>query len=129
MSDVFSTHGAFSWTELMTNDVAAATDFYSELFGWQIKDTDMGNMTYSVVSIGDQQIGGIMTIPEEAGAPPHWGGYVTVDDVDSVAARAVELGGKLLVPATDIPGVGRFCVVQDPQGATISAITYNFEKS
>jgi len=66
-----------------------------------------------------------MKIPPQAqGAPPHWGAYVTVDDVDATARRAEELGGKVLVPPQDIPGVGRFCVVQDPQGAVISAMTY-----
>jgi predicted enzyme related to lactoylglutathione lyase len=53
-----------------------------------------------------------------------WGVYVTVDDVDATAAKAEELGGKILVPPTDIPNVGRFCVLQDPQGSVISAITY-----
>jgi predicted enzyme related to lactoylglutathione lyase len=53
-----------------------------------------------------------------------WGAYVTVDNVDTTAKAAVQLGGKLLMPPTDIPDVGRFCVIRDPQGAVISAITY-----
>ena len=56
--------------------------------------------------------------------PPNWGAFVTVNDVDSVAANAQQLGGKLLLEPKDIPNVGRFCVIQDRQGAVISAITY-----
>jgi predicted enzyme related to lactoylglutathione lyase len=56
--------------------------------------------------------------------PPNWGAYVTVDDVDATAVLAEKLGGKILVPPTDIPTVGRFSVIQDPQGAVLSAITY-----
>jgi len=64
-------------------------------------------------------------MPQDAqGMPPMWGAYVTVDDVDATARTAEQLGAKLLVPPRDIPGVGRFCVIQDPQGAVISAITY-----
>ena len=66
-----------------------------------------------------------MPIPPQAeGTPPNWGSYVTVDDVDATAGKAEELGAKILVPLTDIPNVGRFFVLQDPQGAVISAITY-----
>jgi len=62
--------------------------------------------------------------PQAEGTPPNWGGYVTVDDVDATARKAEELGAKILVPLTDIPNVGRFFVLQDPQGAVVSAITY-----
>jgi predicted enzyme related to lactoylglutathione lyase len=57
--------------------------------------------------------------------PPHWGVYITVDDVDATAAKAQQLGATTIVPPTDIPNVGRFCTFQDPQGAVISAITYS----
>lgn len=109
----------------MTTDVAAAKAFYGKLFGWETEDMPMPGMTYIVVKNGGREIGGIMAIPqEERGMPPAWGTYVTVDDVDATAKAAVELGAKLLVPPTDIPDVGRFCVIRDPQGATINAITY-----
>jgi len=125
VDDVFKEHGAFSWNELMTTDVASAKTFYSEAFGWQYKDEPMGEMTYTVVTAGEKEIGGIMTIPPEAGEmPPVWGAYVTVDDVDETAKKVEAAGGKIHVPPRDIPGVGRFCVIQDPQGAYISAISY-----
>ena len=82
-------------------------------------------MNYTIVKVGEEGLGGIMSIPPQAeGSPPNWGVYVTVDDVDATAGKAEDLGGKILVPPTDIPTVGRFCVMQDPQGALISAITY-----
>jgi predicted enzyme related to lactoylglutathione lyase len=82
-------------------------------------------MEYTLVKYGGEQMGGIMTIPTGCeGMPPSWGIYVTVADVDATAKLAVEMGGKVLVPPQDISQVGRFCVLQDPQGATIKAITY-----
>lgn len=128
MNDPFKTHGAFSWFELQTSDVEAAKSFYTRLFGWKTEDNPMEGMDYTVIKIGDDGVGGIMKTPAEAaGVPPHWGGFVTVDNVDSVAQKAEELGATILVPLTDIPSVGRFFVFQDPQGAVLSAITYSEE--
>ena len=125
MKDPFKQHGAFSWFELMTTDVEAAKTFYSRLFGWQTEKAPMEDMNYTLVKVGDESLGGIMSMPPQAeGPPPSWGIYVTVDDVDATARKAEELGAKILVPLTDIPDVGRFFVLQDPQGAVISAITY-----
>lgn len=117
-------HGAFSWCELMTTDVQAATQFYTALFGWTTEE--MPGMAYTVVKTGAVGIGGIMAIPSShaTGAPPHWGTSVTVDDVDATARKAEELGATTLMPLTDIPNVGRFYTFQDPQGAVISIITY-----
>jgi hypothetical protein len=125
MKDPFKQQGAFSWFELMTTDVDGAKKFYSNLFGWDTEEMPMADMKYTIVKVGEEGLGGIMSIPPKAeGSPPNWGVYVTVDDVDATAGKVEELGGKILVPPTDIPTVGRFCVLQDPQGAVISAITY-----
>jgi hypothetical protein len=125
MDEQFLKHGAFSWSELLTTDVEAAKAFYTKLFGWSTKDMPMEGMNYTVVGAAGKDVGGIMKIPPHAqGMPPSWGCYVTVDDVDAIAKMAQELGGKVLMGPQDIPGVGRFCVIQDPQGAVISAITY-----
>lgn len=128
MDERFKQAGAFSWCELMTTDVAAAKAFYTQLLGWTIEDMPMQDMTYTVLKVGDEAVGGMMPMPPQAqGAPPHWGTYVTVADVDATAALAEALGGKLIVPPTDIPGVGRFSVLQDPQGAVLSVITYSMQ--
>jgi uncharacterized protein len=125
--DVYKTHGAFSWSELMTTDVEAAKSFYSQLFGWSARDMEMPNGNYTTVQVGEASVGGIMRIPAEAqGMPPSWGVYVTVDNVDETLARAEKLGGTVVMPPMDVPGVGRMAVVRDPQGATLSVITYSF---
>ncbi|MEO8417853.1 MAG: VOC family protein [Methylophilaceae bacterium] len=125
MDEQFKQNGAFSWCELKTTDVDAAKAFYTKLFGWDTEDMSMPGMTYTVVKAGGKGIGGIMSIPQEAqGMPPRWSTYVTVDDVDETARTAEQLGAKLCMPPQDIPDVGRFCVIQDPQGAVICAISY-----
>jgi predicted enzyme related to lactoylglutathione lyase len=125
MDEKLMKHGAFSWFELMTTDVEAAKSFYSQLLGWTTKDMPMGDMNYTVTSVEGEDVGGIMPMPPDAGEmPPSWGIYITVNDVDATVSKAKELGGKILVEPRDIPEVGRFCVIQDPQGAWFSAITY-----
>ena len=119
-------HGAFSWNELMTNDVAGAKAFYAELFGWVMRDEQMPELTYTLLKIGDREVGGMMALPLDVqGAPPAWGTYVTVDDVDHQVTRAEQLGGKVILPPRDIPNVGRFAVISDPQGAILTMITYS----
>ncbi len=119
-------HGAFSWFELMTSDVEAAKSFYSEIFGWQYeKFSSAPGMDYQVIKVNGEEVAGMMKIPEESeGHPPAWGTYITVDNVDETVKQVESLGGKILMPPTDIPEVGRFSVIIDPQGAIISIITY-----
>lgn len=118
-------HGALSWCELMTTDVAAAKQFYGKLFGWEMEDKNLTGTPYTVASSGGVGVGGIMALPSDmAGIPPHWGVYITVDDVDATARQAEELGATVCLPPTDIPTVGRLCVFRDPQGAPITVITY-----
>lgn len=126
-----SKHGAFSWCELLTTDVEGAKKFYTELLGWTTEtvthDCDEGQdaIEYNLVKVDGTEIGGIMAVPAQAqGMPPAWGAYVTVDDVDAAAVKVRDLGGQVIVPLQDIPGVGRFCVIQDPQGAMLTLITY-----
>lgn len=121
----FQQQGAFSWCELMTSDPKAAKAFYGEIFGWDMKDGPIGDIDYTVISAGGEQIGGIMGVP--AGMPempPSWGTYVTVDDVELTAKKAAALGGKVLIEPREIPDVGRFALIQDPQGAILSVIAY-----
>ena len=127
MADRFETNGDFSWCELLTYDVDSAKKFYTELLGWTMDDQSMGEGagSYTILKVDGQPVGGIMKMPPQvpAGTPPHWGAYVTVDDVDAVAARVEQLGGKILVPPSNSPDA-RFCVFQDPQGAILSIISY-----
>jgi len=123
--DVFNTHGAFSWCELMTTEPEAAREFYTQLFGWGSKAMDMPGGTYTTLQVGDASIAGLMKIPADAkGTPPNWACYVTVKDVDATCARVTQLGGKIIVPVMEVSTVGRMAVIQDPQGAVLSVITY-----
>ena len=117
-------HGAFCWNELATTDAAAAKKFYTELFGWQLKEGDAAPGPYTEIVAGGRPAGGIFQMGKEFGeAPPHWTVYVAVDDVDASARKVEELGGKIRMPPMDIPDVGRFCVITDPSGASLSLIT------
>jgi uncharacterized protein len=117
----------FVWYDVMTSDVAAATDFYRSVVGWSAADSG-SERTYLLLSAGPDMVGGIMPIPEEvrpSGARPVWFGYIGVDDVDAYADRVVEAGGKVHRGPRDIPGVGRFAVAADPHGATFILFTPN----
>ena len=121
-------HGEVCWTEIATNNLEACKGFYSELFGWKLKESKAtGEMGMEYIEFGANEScpsGGMYQMGKEYGdAPPHWMSYVSVDDVDAAAAKVWELGGKVCVPPTDIPNVGRFSVVSDPTGATFSMIT------
>ncbi|AFY94340.1 VOC family protein [Chamaesiphon minutus] len=125
MTNLMQQHGAFSWCELMTTNTTTAKEFYSQLFGWEIVDRPVSGMMYSVLNVGELGVGGLMEMPPDmAGIPPHWGVYVTVDDVDASAKLVEDLGGQIKYPPSDIPDVGRFAVIQDPQGAVLSIISY-----
>jgi predicted enzyme related to lactoylglutathione lyase len=124
-AEVYGAHGAVSWTELMTSDPAAASGFYSQLFGWTVKTEAMPMGDYHVFSVGETSIGGIMAHPPGVQAPNGWTPYVTVKDVDAACAQATALGGKVVVAPMDVPKVGRMAVITDPQGAALNIITYS----
>lgn len=114
------TAGRFVWRELHTSNPEAAKSFYGELFGWTTKAMDMGPLgTYTLLRAGDKDVGGVVAHEGAAG----WLPYCTVLDVDAAVARAKQLGAKIDVPASEIPGVGRYAVVVDRQGARIAPFT------
>ena len=120
------TPGTFCWNELATTDLQAAKKFYVELLGWHLKESPAAGVVYNEIhtSPGAKPIGGIYQMgPEDGGGPSHWMAYIAVDDVDAAARRVEELGGRVCVPPTDIPNTGRFCVINDPAGATLSLVT------
>ena len=110
----------FVWYELMTSDAKAAEGFYRKVVGWTAQDSGQPGMNYTLLLAGEVPTAGLMTLPKEAcdaGAKPGWTGYIGVDDVDAYAGRVTKAGGAVHVPPTDIPNVGRFAMVADPQGA------------
>jgi predicted enzyme related to lactoylglutathione lyase len=127
MSTVKTVVGAFVWHDHISDDVAKATKFYSELLGWQTEIFKPGEFDYPMINVNEQMHGGFG--PARGGAPAHWLGHVVVDDVDETAAKAEAAGGKLLAEPMDIPEVGRMVIIQDPQGAVISAFSPTGEAS
>ena len=126
-----SAFGTFVWHELLTTDSDAALAFYQNVIGWKAQDSGHTDRGYKILMADDikakeTKVGGLMTLPPEAiakGARPCWMGYIAVDDVNAYAARIVQAGGMLHREAEDIPGVGRFAVVADPQGAPFVLFT------
>jgi len=116
-------HGSFIWYELLTNDHARAKRFYDAVVGWDIETeaTAPGGMDYRMLRRSDGgSTGGVMQISDEmraGGARPVWLGYIGVDDVDATVAAIEQDGGKVMMPAMDLAGVGRMAMVTDPQGA------------
>jgi predicted enzyme related to lactoylglutathione lyase len=110
------------WSELETNDVAVARQFYTELFGWTSEVMPMGAYEYTVVKNRGQSIGGIMQRPNGGTEPSAWQVYFAVDDTDAKARRATQLGAKMIVPPIDIPNIGRFAFLEDPEGAHFAVI-------
>jgi predicted enzyme related to lactoylglutathione lyase len=117
-----SAHGPFVWHELMVPDPSSAPSFYSPVTGWNTQKFD-GGMDYTMWVNDEAPVGGLMALPGElaaVGVPPHWLHYIGVNDVDATAAQAEGLGGHVNLPPTDIPDVGRFAVIADPQGAVFA---------
>src|SRR5262249_20044369 len=113
-------HGKFVWYDVMTSDTKAAQSFYRGVIGWDAQDSGMSERSYTILSVGSAMIGGLMPIPEDArkaGVRPAWMGYIGVDAVDVYAKRVKTAGGVIHRGSEDIPGVGRFAVAGDPDGA------------
>jgi predicted enzyme related to lactoylglutathione lyase len=116
-------HGDFVWYELMTTDAKAAEAFYRDVVGWRPQDSGQTGMAYTLLMIGDAGVAGLMKLDDqacEAGAKPGWIGYIAADDVDATAERVKLAGGKIHYGPADIPNVGRFATVADPQGAVFA---------
>ena len=114
--------GRFVWHELLTTDTAAAAAFYPKVLPWRTAPSSMPG--YTIWMAGQTQIGGLMALPAEAVAtPPHWLVYVGTPNVDATCSQAQGLGARIVKPPADIPNVGRFAVLSDPQGATFALFT------
>jgi predicted enzyme related to lactoylglutathione lyase len=115
--------GEFCWDELLTSDVASARQFYQSLFGWGSNDWDMGpGGTYTMFTVGETPIAGMMKIPDGAEQPPGWLAYVAVADAGATLAKARDLGGSVCWGPNDVPDVGRTALLADPSSAKIAVI-------
>jgi uncharacterized protein len=118
---MFTPKGKFGWYELMTGDTEAAGKFYSDVVGWTTQEMPGPDSTYTIFALGGVGMAGMLKLEGHSG----WIGYISVDDVDAHVEKIVEAGGKLLKPAADVPGMLRFAVMADPQGAAIVVFTSN----
>lgn len=110
--------GRFVWRELMSRDFEAAKGFYGELLNWTYSEVPMPDGAYTMIHHGEAPIAGLTKPPMDE-VPPHWAGYVSVEDVDATAAKFVKAGGASLMDAFDVPGVGRMAAVKDDQGGAL----------
>lgn len=108
----------FVHIELSTTDLDKAKSFYGQLFDWKLEDHVMGDMTYTMVGVGDGTGGGMMKHPVP-GAPSAWLAYVAVDDLEAATAKAKALGATICADCMEVPGYGALSVITDPTGATL----------
>lgn len=120
MSD--SKIGEFCWNELVTPDVKAAKEFYGKLLGWTFSEHDMGDNTYTMIKSKGGEFGGMWQISSEQKGqiPPHWMGYILVDDIEETLEKAKSMGAKVTMPITKAGDFGLFIVIIDPTGAHIA---------
>ena len=115
--------GGFCWGELMTKDTAKDKTFYSQLFGWRTEAMPMSEFDYTIFKNGEVSVGGMMPIPRgHEFIPSHWLPYFAVTDCDGTVAKAKAAGSTIHVPPSDIPNIGRFSTMADPQGAAFAIL-------
>ena len=113
----------FVWHELMTRDPDLSERFYGEVAGLSVQALGDEPGAYRMLMAGGEPVGGLAgPVPNQEGWPSggpegHWISYIACDDVDAAARKARELGGDVLLPPTDVPGMGRAAVLRDPDGA------------
>src|ERR1043166_3930184 len=109
--------GTFCWVELTTTDAAATKNLYNKLFGWEYVDNPMGpDMVYTMCQLGGKSAGALYEA-HDPNNPPHWSLYISVESADATAAKARELGGKVLMEPFDVAEHGRMAIIADPTGA------------
>jgi predicted enzyme related to lactoylglutathione lyase len=114
--------GNFAWHELMTTDTQAASAFYPKVTGWKPQPYER-DASYTLFMGNKAPMGGLMSFPSDAAsAPPSWIVYIETPDIGGTIAHAQRLGGRLHREPQDIPEIGRFAMLDDPQGATFSVI-------
>ncbi|MEM1161080.1 MAG: VOC family protein [Pseudomonadota bacterium] len=118
-------HGSIHWSELCCQNVDAAKAYYAQTCGWTMADMPMPTGTYTVCSLNDQPVAGIMDIAEldVPDMMPHWMTYLAVDDIDKVCADAPAGGATVMRAPFDVPGVGRIAMIKDPGGAVVGMMT------
>jgi uncharacterized protein len=116
-------HSGFVWHELMTTDPDQAQRFYADVVGISVSLMGEGPAAYRLAMVDGTPVGGFVgprpdgSAWPSGGPQPHWVASFGVEDADEGARKTLELGGEILLPPTDVPGMGRAAVLRDPQGA------------
>ncbi len=122
-SAIIAEPGTHTWVELLTDDVAAAQAFYTDVFGYDAETNQTPNGPYTVLMLGGEGVAGMMPrTPQMGDFPNYWGVYFGVEDADAAVATASANGGTVLMPGMDIPEVGRIAVIRDPQGGSFTVM-------
>jgi uncharacterized protein len=114
--------GRFIWFDLVTTDPDATHAFYPAVMGWGMSQWK-GPVAYTMWTVGGASIGGVTDLPPDVSHSPHWLAYIASPDVDETVRQAEDLGARVIKEPYDIPTVGRFAVVADPQGAVFAVFT------
>jgi len=112
--------GAFCWIELTTSDRAAATDFYTKVFGWTTEEVPMGEEGPYVILLQNGQFAGALNQRRDPNIPPNWASYIAVDNVDASAEKVKSLGGNIIAEPFDVMDIGRMAFATDPAGAAFA---------
>lgn len=126
MIDEKRRHGFFSFNELITTNLDSAMKFYGEVLGWSFHETKTIYGNRYITALKDGVVVAGMMLKEgnvDDEAMPCWDPYITVDDVEESVKTVEKMGGRILLPPTDIPGIGRFAVIMDPQEIAFNIIS------
>ncbi len=119
-------HGTFFWNQLVTTQQQISAGFYCSLLGWSRRELDLGPFgLYTIFQQNGKDVGGMMnpTTEYSRSRPSWWEALIAVADVDACASRVTELGGTVIEPPRDVPGIGRACLIADPMGAPVCLMT------
>ena len=108
----------FVHVEFMSTDIGKAKTFFSRLFDWKLDDMPMGDMTYTMIGVGEGTGGGMLKNPIPGGSSM-WVPYVLVDDLKAAIAKAESLGATVMKDTTEVPGMGSFTIITDPTGGML----------
>lgn len=114
--------GEFCWNELLTSDTEKAKDFYTSVLGWETKELNVEDKTYTMFMSENKGFAGMMQLSNDGKgqASPHWISYIAVKDLPGTLEKAQKLGASILKPITLLPEKGHFVIIKDPTGATIA---------
>jgi hypothetical protein len=116
--------GTFVWNDALSRDPQKAALFYCGLVGWMLFSMELENQgQYLLLRRGEVNEGGLILKPESAEGPSTWLPYVAVENLEKECDRAVQLGGSMAVPPTDLHGAGHYAVTADPSGALLALLT------